>query len=255
MRFWSKVPVGVRAAIIAIACALITGSCMVCSAVIGLYPEIRVTLKDLTSPRLDMRKVQLGLMARIRTELDGQAIVLFPTDCWQYVEPRSSRPSSVGPYELDEQLKASVDFLLLSSGPTVITDISLVLDDFSPESKVAAITEARIYPAAGGVDVPRVSLGTIDVGPWSQQVTVKEGLPHQLGFNDSSMFEAGLIFQESGQYDFHIEVEAQALGGREEISIVSDRLSLAWFFVDDLSSIEVLGYPTFERVGVERCPK
>jgi len=249
VRSWARLPITVKAAVIG---STLAGACTLIAAAITIYPDLRAMRHASAAPPVEIRRVRTHAMAAISTIVDGRPIVIVPTRCWRYRTYGLGDLRTISSYGA-EHLDARLEFLIVSSIDTIVEEITVVLDAFSPPVDPADIGEATIFTPGGGVGpgpVPINDLGVILIGPSFERETKSRA--YHLTPVFAVQCDADLVLTEPGRYEFHIEVDAYA-PARGEIHVQSATLSHEWLYLDDLSSVRFYTSPIGWPLHVEPC--
>ncbi len=249
MRYWTRLPITVKAAVIG---SMLAGVCTIVGAVIAAYPDLRGIRHASGVPPVEIRRVRTQPKAAISTTVDGRAIEIVPTRCWRYRPYGLGEIRNIPSSGRKDYSAALLDFLIASSTDTIIEKVTVVLDAFSPPVDPTHITEATILPhdGIGPGPVPLYDLGTIIIGPSFESET--KWRAYQLTPSFAVQCGAILVFSEPGRYEFHIEVDAYAFASGE-ITAQSTTLSHEWLYLDDLSSVRFFSTPIRWPLHVEPC--
>lgn len=247
-RTWKGLSVNIKAAIIG---GILAGFCAIFAALISIYPVVKAMQERSVLPELVCKELLFFPKYDLISNLDNHYVVIMPTVCWMWKcieEKYNGLGGSVVPRHY---IEAIFDFLLTSDKPVVIKDIRIVLDRYSMPYSQHIIKKGNVSIGMGGAGVSAFRLQSIKIAADFNQGSLMTGEVYQLKKNDAIVFSTLLTFLEPGEYSFHIEVEVQTFNG-DEMTVESKPSSFEWFFLDDLTSINITERQTKATVTIVR---
>jgi hypothetical protein len=175
---------------------------------------------------------------------------ISPSKCWNLYVGDSKDPN---PIERIDAVPLNYTFVVLTSKPVVIHDISVHLDHYTPPPDPKTLSEAMyIYGRGGGGEVPLFSLEDAHIGASFKVASLNDKKSYRIDGTDALSFTTTLYFTEPGEYQTHFELTVDDYSG-ETFAYSSPSLAFSWLYLDDAAKIKVTDGGTKTKVTVSGC--
>lgn len=185
--------------------------------------------------------------SRLSAEFNNQVYSIIPSECWTVKDDPlyTTLPSS-------QAESAQIQFIIVSSNASVISEITLILDEYLPPPSYDKFLELYLNRSELGGPLTTITLGDVSVKPDTTKSDLANLDAFQLNEKDAIRFQVWATFSKPGLYKFHIEITANAFENKNAI-LKSKPLQIGWVLHDNLGKSKVLDTATREMLNLIRC--
>lgn len=185
--------------------------------------------------------------SRLSAEFNNQIYSVIPSECWTVKDDPlyTSLPSS-------QAESAQIQFIIVSSKASVISEITLILDEYLPSPSYNKFSELYLNRSQPGGPLTSITLGDALLNPDTIKSDLANLDAYQLNEQDAIRFQVWTTFSQPGLYKFHIEVTANAFEDKNVI-LKSKPLQMGWVLHDNLEKSKVFDVFTREMLTLIRC--